>query len=248
MTLPPPPRAPTPYDSLLVALPGLDGTGRLFDAFAHAWRPKPLEIIDLPNDRPMNYDELVEHVLPRLPQRGSFALLAESFSGPLAVRIAARRPRGLRGLVFAASFIRAPIPLSGLARRMAGWLPLRSMPRLTLEAALLSRGSPAGLADTIEQTVRSVPTDVLTHRLQSLLGSDERPGMAQLKLPVLCLTARDDRLVSRNAESDLGTIGYSGSMTAHRFDAPHMLLQTRPAECAQAIAAFTRYLPPVPLA
>lgn len=205
-----------------------------------------MEIIDLPNDRPMSYDELVEHVLPRLPQRRSFALLAESFSGPLVVRLAARKPRGLRGLVFAASFIRAPVPLSALARRMARWLPLTSMPRVTLEAALLSRGSPAGLADTIEQVVRSVPGGVLAHRLQNLLSSDERAVMTQLKLPVLCLTARDDRLVSRNAESDLAAIGYSGSMTAHRIDAPHMLLQTRPVECAQAVAAFTRYLPPAP--
>lgn len=71
--------------------------------------------------------------------------------------------------------------------------------------------------------------------------------MRQLRLPVLCLTARNDRLVSRSVERDLEVMGYAGQMTVHRFDAPHMLLQTRPAECAQAIASFTRYLPPVPL-
>lgn len=246
MSLPPPPRAPSPYESVLVALPGLDGTGRLFEPFAQAWRPRPLEVIALPSDRALGYDELVEHVLPRLPKQRSFALLAESFSGPLGVRIAERKPAGLRGLVLAASFIRTPIPLGALARRVAGWLPLASMPRGTLQAALLSRDSPAGLLDSIEQAVRSVAPAVLAKRLDSLLDCDERARMAALALPVLCLNARQDRLVTRDAARDLAQGGYKGHLTVHEFDAPHMLLQTRPVECAQAIAAFTRYLPPVP--
>lgn len=55
----------------IILLPGLDGTGVLF---------KPL----------------VGFVLDRLPD-SEFVLLGESFSGPIALRVAARKPAGVCG-------------------------------------------------------------------------------------------------------------------------------------------------------
>jgi pimeloyl-ACP methyl ester carboxylesterase len=50
-------------------------------------------------DQALRYDELLPLVLEHLPTDRPFVVLGESFSGPLAIRIAAVRPPCLRALV-----------------------------------------------------------------------------------------------------------------------------------------------------
>jgi pimeloyl-[acyl-carrier protein] methyl ester esterase len=116
---------------VLVLLPGLDGTGKLFAEF--------LRVLDLnistlvvaySKDIPMNYDQLETLVTAALPTDRPFVLLGESFSGPLAIRIAARRPASLVGLVLCVTFASNPYPWTGAwARPLAKFLPLKSLPR-----------------------------------------------------------------------------------------------------------------------
>jgi pimeloyl-[acyl-carrier protein] methyl ester esterase len=81
---------------VLLLLPGIDGTGKFLGVFAQALRPsvEPM-IVSYPSDRALGYDELEALVLAALPSDRGYILLGESFSGPLAVRIAARSPPGL---------------------------------------------------------------------------------------------------------------------------------------------------------
>jgi surfactin synthase thioesterase subunit len=75
---------------LTVLLPGLEGTGRLFARFTAAAVPAlELQVIAFPPDRRLTYAQLDELVRRQLPADRPFALLGESFSGPLALRIAA---------------------------------------------------------------------------------------------------------------------------------------------------------------
>lgn len=100
----------------LILLPGLDGTGRLFSRLAEQL-PGELEprVVALPTDRELGYAELVRHARDQLPQDRLFALLGESFSGPVALRLAAERPPGLVALVLVASFHRRPVAWWGRA-------------------------------------------------------------------------------------------------------------------------------------
>src|SRR4051812_35337188 len=72
----------------LVLLPGLDGSGRLFQPLL-AELPKWIEpvVVAYPPER-ARFDELVPIARERLPHSGAFALLGESFSGPLALMLA----------------------------------------------------------------------------------------------------------------------------------------------------------------
>src|SRR5258706_2862593 len=89
-------------------LPGMDGTGRLFTPLGRALGPRfETRVIAYPRDRVLTYGELGAQIA--LP-RGPFVLVAESFSGPIAIALAASRPPGLVGLVLAASFARSPRP------------------------------------------------------------------------------------------------------------------------------------------
>src|SRR5690349_12020217 len=97
----------------VVILPGMDGTGKLLDDFAAALKPEldPI-VLSYPGDRPLGYSELESLARAALPQDRPFVIVAESFSGPIAVAIGASQPAGLRGLILCCSFVRNPIPVT----------------------------------------------------------------------------------------------------------------------------------------
>lgn len=96
----------------LVLLPGLDGTGRLFEPLLRALpRNVHASVIGYPASpsHGQNYEVLTEFAGERLGE-GPLLLVGESFSGPIAVELAARHPEKVRGLVLAVSFLTPPVP------------------------------------------------------------------------------------------------------------------------------------------
>lgn len=83
----------------IVILPGLDGTdlllGRFVDLAPVDCRVKVLPLPDNPAD---DYESLAASVAERIRPMGPCHLIAESFSGPLAIRIAQRHPELIRQL------------------------------------------------------------------------------------------------------------------------------------------------------
>ena len=95
----------------VVILPGMDGTGIELTDFVAALAPE-LEaiVVTYPNDRPMDYAGHEAVARTSLPIDRPFVLLGESYSGPIAISIAASAPPGLIGLVLCCSFARNPHP------------------------------------------------------------------------------------------------------------------------------------------
>ena len=95
----------------LVLLPGLDGTEVFFRPFLAALPPsiRPL-VVTYPRSGPNDYKTLLQLVLEKVAHLPTFFLLGSSFSGPLAILLAAAHPARLRGLILSATFLRAPKP------------------------------------------------------------------------------------------------------------------------------------------
>ena len=105
-----------PSEPALVLLPGMDGTGALLAGFRRALDPAiRTVVVSYPPDQEIGYAGLEGSPRAQLPQDEPFVLLAESFSGPIAISIAASRPAGLRGLILVCSFARNPRPLLAAA-------------------------------------------------------------------------------------------------------------------------------------
>ncbi|WP_341368618.1 hypothetical protein [Yoonia sp. BS5-3] len=91
----------------IVVLPGLDGTGRLIPKLQDAlYGGHSVTVFSYPHHL-FRYEDILEWILPRLP-REDYILVAESFSGPVAVLVGAQNPLGLKGIVFIATFARKP--------------------------------------------------------------------------------------------------------------------------------------------
>jgi len=215
----------------LVFLPGLDGTGDLFDRLARrAPLPGSLYFMSLPPDRVLSYDELVQWLLPDLPH-GPTVLIGESFSGPLALRLA-RHVRPV-ALVLCASIVRAPMPMSLLRAPLS--LLLRITPPRSLVNALLTGGD-SDLAADVERAIEIVDKRVLASRLRMALDVDATGDLAGLSGRVLYLRATRDRLIGAGQAELVHRVRPDARVAT--VDGPHLLLQARPLECWRIMAPF----------
>ena len=223
-------------DPLLVLLPGLDGAGRRLSGFTAALAGAvDCRILAYPAARETSYAELQEILRPSLPRDRPFALLGESFGGPLALRIAAASPPGLQALVLVNSFARSPYPWLQAIIPLAARAPVKALPRW-LRARLLWGAPAAAVPVQGDRATSAVPRSVLRSRLRALLAADERAGLAGLAVPVLALRGRRDRLVPRRAMLELLSLAPHAQFV--EMDGQHLLLQTRAVECASVVAMF----------
>jgi pimeloyl-ACP methyl ester carboxylesterase len=223
----------------LVLLPGLDGTGKLFAEFLKALDLRiGAHVVPYPPDVPLGYGELESLVRAALPTHGPFVLLGESFSGPLAIRIAARPPPALKGLILCVTFASNPYPRLAWARRLAAFLPLKSLPRWVRAPLMWGSASPSKAPRQSERAMAGVNAAVIRRRIGALLSVDETATLAKISVPTLVLCATRDRVVSKAATLRI----MRGIRHAQRVDVvgPHLLLQTCPQECAAAVLKFIR--------
>lgn len=219
----------TPPASIL--LPGLDGTGELFERFtAVAPATFPVRALALPTDRARDYSELAEWVQEQLPPE-PVALVAESFSGPIALMVANRCPR-IVAVVLCATFVEPPLSrwFAGLSR----FVPTRRPPTLVL--ALLLTGGDRGLARAVRQALDRVPARLVSSRIQNAVRVDARVELERLSQPLLWLHAKQDRLIRFPSAEAIRALKPAARVV--EVDGPHLLLQANPAEAWRHIAPF----------
>lgn len=208
-----------------ILLPGMDGIGR-FRTFREAARVHAeCRALSYPPDRPLDYDELVAQARAALREEEDYVLIAESFSGPIAIRLAAERPPGLRALVLAASFCASPL---GGMRRAAlqrfGGVLFRLQPPMFLLRYFLLGHAPRVVADDLYASVAQVRAEVFAARLRNILTVDACASLARVDVPVLYLQATRDRLVGEGAARAVRAA--CPQLELRRLPAPHMVLQT----------------------
>lgn len=219
----------------LVLLPGLDGTGRLFSAFLEIQPDRfTTEVTAYPPDE-TSYENLESHLRSNLPKSQPFWLVAESFSGPLAVRVGAEAPRGLLGIILVCAFVRSPRPLW---LRALPWSLLCRLPSpaLALRCTTVGFQVPHEFVREVQAVRRSAGPSVVAGRLASVSAVDESESLTRCTVPVLCLQARQDRLVLRKSAEHIRSLKPDTEVAI--LDGPHLLLQAAPARAWAAIGAF----------
>jgi pimeloyl-[acyl-carrier protein] methyl ester esterase len=194
---------------MMAPLAGLLGTDR------------DVHVIAYPADVPLGYAALVAYVTERLPP-GRFVILGESFSGPIAIEIAAREPARTAGLIF------APIHPAFSPLVNAVMLGKFTIRHPEIVAALR-----ATLTEISAATARKRMTEALT--------VDKRPQLAATTCPLLYLAGSRDRMIRRHCVRTI--LAARPDTQLRQFDAPHMLLETHAPAAAAAIRRFCDELP-----
>jgi pimeloyl-ACP methyl ester carboxylesterase len=221
----------------LVLLPGMDGTGIFFEDFAVAiqYDFKPV-IVRYPNDPSLGYAGLEPIVRAALPQDQPFLILGESFSGPLAISIAASNPAGLLGLILCVTFARNPHPLLPLVCAILKPLPAWRVPRFIQQPNLFGRFNSPYLGAKLREVRSRVSQRTLKARLEAVASVDVSEKLRRVSVPTLYLRGRHDRVVSRASVDYIRKI--HPNVEIAELDAPHLLLQTVPQAAKAAIRNF----------
>jgi len=225
-----------------VLLPGLDGTGELFRPLL-AELPSWIHpvVVSYPRERTLGYAELLPLAAGLLPTADPFVILGESFSGPLAVMLAAGRPAGLKGVILCATFVSKPF------RALPAWLGVlcvgpifRLWPTVLRLRSLPIRGELRGLLPLALAAIRSVRPAVVAARVRALLNVDVRTELRAVEVPLLYLQAERDSLIRKHNAGEILSIRPDARLA--RIDTRHFLLQLEPRRAAAEIASFLETL------
>ena len=188
----------------LVLLPGLDGTDVFLRPLVAALSPTIRSVVvAYPVSGADEYDDVLEIVRRSTAELSEFYVFGLSFSGPLAVMLAAEEPNRVKGIVLAATFIRMPRPaLKWLRFACTGpmlwmWRVCRRLPMW----AFRPRHDPVR-ADKAE-TLRRVPSRCLARRVRAVMDIDVSSTLRRCKQPILCISFRDDRVVPYKNVEDI---------------------------------------------
>lgn len=225
--------------TVFVLLPGMDGSGILFDDFMPALGTKSI-VVSYPPDLALNYEQLESFVENKLPADEPYILVGESFSGPIAIRVGAKNPPALRAIVLVCTFAklgRRRIP--GFVQAMFSLFPFWRLPVSIGSAALLGRFNSAALQAKLSMAIAGVSPAVWRCRLRSVLEVDVTPQLQQIEVPILYLRASEDRVVPTAASELISRTNTRCAVV--QIDGAHALLQTNPHECVSAIKEFVRH-------
>jgi pimeloyl-ACP methyl ester carboxylesterase len=223
----------------VILLPGLHGSGALFSpiiAAAPAWAT-PVAV-DYPNTIAADYEAISRYAERFIDFSRPFLLIGESFSGPVALHIAAAQPEQLLGVVLSASFITNPRPLLALLisqERVAKLLSLPIPPGL-LQWLLLGKNAAEKLAKQTANAIALAGPAVLAARLDLIVRSDLRATLSRCLAPALYFRAVHDRLVSEKSAREVARCYPKTKIVA--VESGHFLLQTCPQQCWQEIETF----------
>jgi pimeloyl-ACP methyl ester carboxylesterase len=222
----------------LLLLPGLDGSTNLFARFIQASSGAlDLRGVPYPRDRFLDYAELEQLVRSRLPRGEPYAILGESFGGPLALRVAATKPEGLVGVVLAATFHRKPANL--LIARAAPLGPAffrLPLPPHVVRLLLAGGDAPQDLVEEVREAVRQVPANVMAARARAALAVDESGALRKCPVPLLFLGGKRDRLLRSTLPSEIRAL--QPRVEVRMLDTPHLVLQRRPEEAMRIVEEF----------
>lgn len=218
----------------LVLLPGMDGTGMLFDPLL-AVLGDTVKVIRVryPPDEALGYDALEALARQALPRDEPYVLLGESFSGPIAISLAASRPPGLVGLVLCCSFAATPRPSLRSLRWMVHGALVKWAARVAGGPLLLGRFADARLRALIAQALAPVRATVLERRARAVLDVDVTAQLAAVAVPIHCLQAAQDMLVPPACAELIART--NARVVTHVIDGPHCLLQAAPLPAAEVL-------------
>jgi len=214
----------------------MDGTGELFAPLVAALGADvPTVIVRYP-DLPLDYAGHLEVARNCLPQDRPYIVLGESFSGPIAVTLAADPPPGMLGYVLCASFVCCPRPILKLLRPTLDFLPPQQVPSVLANYFLLGRHGSGAIRLAHRRVLQNVSPRTLTARLNAIANVDVRNELTRAQMPGLYLRATEDRIVPPAAALTFAKLASNARVVD--IEGPHFLLQTNPTVAAGILKAF----------
>jgi pimeloyl-[acyl-carrier protein] methyl ester esterase len=225
----------------IVFLPGIDGTGVSFGPLGEVLPPDVIaKIIRYPTDKLISFEETVQCARDQIQSdQKEVIVLAESFSGPVAVALVGSGQLKAKCLILCATFARSPRPA---LLKILNYLPLELLlklpfPRFLLKQLVEGEKEATDVFLSMWARVKTmVPPKVLVHRLKVISQMDVRQWLPKLTIPCCYIQATCDRAVPSSSLFDFAEAIVD--LRVRRIRGPHYILQAQPQACLSAIENF----------
>jgi pimeloyl-ACP methyl ester carboxylesterase len=222
----------------LVLLPGFDGTGDLFEPFVDALPAGVAVTVVRYGASVTSYAQCLDIARQHLPPAEPYILLGESFSGPVAISIAATDPPGLRGVVLAGSFMSSPSRMLTWLSPLIGLMPTHGAPEWITDFLLLGRFATPAWRKRVADAMAHISPTIARMRLREIALTSASDDLKRIGVPLLYLRGTRDRLVrGACAEQIVRLLPHAQIVD---IDAPHLMLQCAPRESVAALLNFVR--------
>lgn len=215
-------------------MPGLDGTGKLYAPLVPYLEPHfALTFVTYPD-----LDSFEDYILcaqNQLPAEPDFSLLAESFSGPVAMSLMVQQPGEIGPSILASTFARSPLAtLTRMASSVPGHIfSIGALNDFCMDVYASDEEDNSETQPLPLNVTEQIDGALLKHRISVFSRIDVSALLPNIQTPILHLHGRRDRIVSENdaqmIENNLPNVERVD------IDAPHLLLQTQPQQCSELI-------------
>lgn len=216
----------------IVLIPGLDGTGFLFEnLIENLPHDCEVEIVSFDLISGLSYKEQAKELASKYKNE-ELLIVGESYSGRVAYELFHLLNENVKGMVFLASFISSPSLLSRFAR----FIPVFALSKNALTESLLyfvgfNRSGDKGLVCRVFNSLKHANKQKLKSRLRNI--SNLKIPTLDISCPVIYVRPTKDRLVSNRAVKVLAS-----KCTSYRevsVEGGHFIAQLNPVACAKII-------------
>jgi pimeloyl-ACP methyl ester carboxylesterase len=223
----------------LLLIPGLDGTGTLFEPFVQALPPGiDTTIISFPHDKAIYDHDLFAIIRNVIPWDRDLVVVGESSSGPLAMRFASVQHQNVAAVILVSSFVSNPIAQSNNWATTFLSKPWYEKPptAASVRKHLLGKNAAETLVTKTVNALRIPWPEVLGHRIELMKKVDARDALRTWEKPLLYLRAEDDQFVPKSAVDEVRQLNHRVRVVS--VPGPHLLLQANPREALEVIGPF----------
>lgn len=223
------------YPKVLL-LPGMDGTGTLFkpllDLIPNYYE---VEVVSLIQEVDISYEYQAETILKQIEK--DVVIVAESYSGVIALEMLKKGSPFIKHVIFMASFIAPPSLLSKFGRVVPSFVfSFTQKNNSVIHRFLFGRYGSDDLCRLFDSVMEKVDAKLLTFRLGQIATLKKQNQ--QLNCPCTLIQARQDNLVSYRTVNAFKAVFNNLDLSV--VEGTHFLIQTNPYECWQLIEAVIK--------
>ena len=186
-------------------------------------------------DQERTFEEYVESAASQLPVVSETSLVAESFSGPIAISLLANRKTKLCASVLSATFCKSPLPFLS---RMSKYLPelfFASNPfsKIILDQIVTGNEASKEVKNKAKELLDTVSPSQFQNRVEIVNAVDVTDELKDIDVPLLYIQATRDKIVFQQSGKEI--MEHAKNLRIERVEGSHMILQTQPRRCAELI-------------
>jgi len=188
----------------LVILPGLDGTEVFFRPFLNSL-PEYVRavVVEYPGTGDNDYETLLQFAREKVADIPEFFLIGSSFSGPLAIMLAAEEPERVQGIILSATFLRPPRDYQTYLRFACVGPVIWALRFARRFPVWVGRKPGDPFREAKAETWKRVSAWHLAARARAVLRVDVREVWRKCTQPALCISFTNDTVVPRHNADEI---------------------------------------------